>query len=203
MGSGDLETTASTAGGGLTTGDQRQALAESMRSSLSPVASPTPGPWHLPHFADDSCKCNCRTIVSECYAGAICTVEVDNGLRIGEGGNDAPPLQEAKANARLIVRACNLVMAGKALQDAKRAKIEARGDLPPDLDWGLSETEQAAALMMNALAEENAELLAALQNVVADMRHHLRSNKIDHALIRADVLEQVAAVVSKATGAAQ
>ena len=34
--------------------------------------------------------------------GGIATVEVDNGKSIIDGGNDAPPLEEAKANQRLI-----------------------------------------------------------------------------------------------------
>lgn len=34
--------------------------------------------------------------------GAIATVHVDNGLPVGEGGNDAPPADEAAANMRYI-----------------------------------------------------------------------------------------------------
>lgn len=78
------------------------------------MSSFTPGPWHAPHFADDTCTCNCRSVVSECYAGAICTVEFDNGLRIEDGGNDAPPLEQAKANARLIAAAPELLEALKS-----------------------------------------------------------------------------------------
>jgi hypothetical protein len=47
--------------------------------------------------------------VSESYAGGICTVQVDNGLRIGEGGNDAPPRDEAIANMHLIAAAPELL----------------------------------------------------------------------------------------------
>lgn len=34
--------------------------------------------------------------------GGIAEVFVDNGKWVGKGGNDAPPLEEAKANQRLI-----------------------------------------------------------------------------------------------------
>ena len=86
----------------------------------------TPGPWYAPHFADDTCTCNCRSVVSECYAGAICTVEFDNGLRIEDGGNDAPPLDQAKANARLIAAAPDLL---EALKSARTIIQEDRDDM--------------------------------------------------------------------------
>lgn len=71
----------------------------------------TPGPWSLPHFADDSTTCNCKYVLSEYYCGAICSIEIGNGLPVGQGGNDAPLLEEAKANARLIAVAPELLSA--------------------------------------------------------------------------------------------
>lgn len=65
----------------------------------------TPGPWHAGHMVDDSHPCECRSVVSEHYAGGICEIDVDNGLSIEDGGNDAPPLEEAKANCTLIAEA--------------------------------------------------------------------------------------------------
>lgn len=62
----------------------------------------TPGPWFEPHISDDNCKCNCRSIVNEGYCGSVATVSLDNGNRVGDGGNDSPPLEEAKANGRFI-----------------------------------------------------------------------------------------------------
>jgi hypothetical protein len=67
----------------------------------------TPGPWILPHFADDATKCNCKYVFCEAYMGAICTITVDNGE------NDAPPSAEAIANARLIIAAPDLLAALK------------------------------------------------------------------------------------------
>src|SRR5689334_5545844 len=64
----------------------------------------TPGPWHAGCLADDLSSCNCRTILSETCCGGIGEVFVDNSLPIPEGGNDAPPLEEAKANLRHIAR---------------------------------------------------------------------------------------------------
>lgn len=73
----------------------------------------TPGPWHVGHLGSDG-NCQCRTIVDEGYAGGICTVHLGNGLPVGEGGNDAPPLEEAVANMHLIAAAPELL---KALAD--------------------------------------------------------------------------------------
>lgn len=68
----------------------------------------TSGPWVPGHFADDGHKCDCRYILSENYMGAVATIHVGNGELVGEGGNDAPPLKEAQANARLIAAAPEL-----------------------------------------------------------------------------------------------
>lgn len=62
----------------------------------------TGGEWVSGCFIDDSTKCNCQSVTCEAYAGAICTIHVDNGKRIDDGGNDCPPLEEAKANSRFI-----------------------------------------------------------------------------------------------------
>lgn len=74
----------------------------------------TPGPWLVPHMARDDHPCNCKSILAEGYMGAIATIQVDNGKSISEGGNDSPPLEEAKANAHLIAAAPDLL---KTLQD--------------------------------------------------------------------------------------
>ncbi len=71
----------------------------------------TPGPWYAPHFVDDTTTCNCRSVVCEFYAGAICTIHFDNGKAISDGGNDAPPLEEAKANAQAISALPDLIEA--------------------------------------------------------------------------------------------
>lgn len=61
----------------------------------------TPGPWHSGHLADDTHSCNCRSILSECYAGALFEAIADNGLPISEGGNGAPPFA-ARMASRLL-----------------------------------------------------------------------------------------------------
>lgn len=64
----------------------------------------TAGPWYPGHLGSDS-TCQCRSIVDDgTYMGAIASVHVGNGLPIGEGGNDAPPAEEAAANMRHIAR---------------------------------------------------------------------------------------------------
>jgi hypothetical protein len=62
----------------------------------------TPGPWAAGCLADDAHPCNCRSVLCESSMGAIATVQVNNGLSISEGGNDAPPIEEARANLRYI-----------------------------------------------------------------------------------------------------
>jgi Ead/Ea22-like protein len=62
----------------------------------------TRGPWHAGHLADDMSSCDCASILSETCMGAIATVHINNGLLISAGGNDAPMLEEAKANLRHI-----------------------------------------------------------------------------------------------------
>lgn len=73
----------------------------------------TEGEWSLPHFADDNVKCNCVHVLADAYAGSICAISIDNGLKIADGGNDSPPLEEAKANARIIRAAPDLYKALK------------------------------------------------------------------------------------------
>jgi hypothetical protein len=112
----------------MTPDTQTQQLVQQMRAAAEKA---TPGPWCAGHLADDDHPCNCTSIVCEGYAGAICRVDFDNGLRIGEGGNDAPPLEEAKANLRYIAAAnpTNVLALIAALEaataraDAAEAKV--------------------------------------------------------------------------------
>lgn len=76
-----------------------QAEIDNLRDLLGKA---TQGDWHAGHLADDDHPCGCRYVLSEGYMGAVATVDVGNGLPISEGGNDAPPLDEAKANLALI-----------------------------------------------------------------------------------------------------
>ena len=89
----------------------------------------TPGPWYAGHFADDTHSCNCKSVVSECYAGGICQIDIDNGLSIRDGGNDAPPAEEAKANMRLIAAEPDLYAALVELADILES--EEGGDVGP------------------------------------------------------------------------
>jgi hypothetical protein len=65
----------------------------------------TPGPWSVPHLSSDEAECNCPYILCEGLMGSVADVSVDNGLKVGEGGNDSPPLEEAKANGVFIAHA--------------------------------------------------------------------------------------------------
>lgn len=68
------------------------------------------GPWTC-HYGDDSVKCDCPYILGDHGGeGSIATVEVDNGLRISEGGNDAPPEEQAKHNAQLLAMSRSLLI---------------------------------------------------------------------------------------------
>ncbi len=74
-------------------------------------AKHTPGPWSVPHFADDGTTCNCAYVLADGMMGAVAAVYADNGKPISDGGNDAPPLDHAKANAFLIAAAPDLLAA--------------------------------------------------------------------------------------------
>ena len=65
------------------------------------------GEWSAGCFSreGDTSGCDCKYIFSDGYCGSIATISVDNGLQVGEGGNDSPPLEEAKANQRFIAAA--------------------------------------------------------------------------------------------------
>lgn len=72
----------------------------------------TNGPWHVGHLGGAG-SCQCRTVVSEGYAGGICTVHVANNDEIGsssiaDGFNDAPPKNEAIANMQLVAASPDL-----------------------------------------------------------------------------------------------
>lgn len=63
----------------------------------------TAGEWMV-HLGSES-TCQCPYVVGEFGPlGAIATININDGKLISEGGNDSPPLEEAKANARRISR---------------------------------------------------------------------------------------------------
>jgi hypothetical protein len=76
----------------------------------------TAGPWVPGHFANRDHKCDCRYILSEQYHGSIAIISVNNGKLVSDGGNDAPPLEEARANAHLIAAAPELFEAAQAAE---------------------------------------------------------------------------------------
>lgn len=67
----------------------------------------SPLPWHVGHLADDAHSCNCDCIGNEHGVGGIARILVNNGLKIADGGNEAPPLEEAKDNMLYIVKSVN------------------------------------------------------------------------------------------------
>lgn len=96
----------------------------------------TPGPWHVGHLGGDG-NCQCRTVVDEGYAGGVCTVHLGNGLPVGEGGNDAPTLEEAVANMHMIAAAPDLL---EALKDARYA-LYGNGPGNPKIDAAIAKAE--------------------------------------------------------------
>lgn len=78
-------------------------------------AKHTPGPWSVPHFARPEVDCDCVYVLAEGYMGSIADVSINNGKSVSNGGNDAPPLEEAKANSRLIAAAPELYAALKTI----------------------------------------------------------------------------------------
>jgi hypothetical protein len=111
----------------------------------------TPGPWYPGHLGTAS-TCQCRSIVDDgSYMGAIATVHVDNGIPIGEGGNDAPPAEEAAANMRYIA-ACNPVAMREVLALARRA--EALQQEVDSLKQTRQHSREASAALHDAFMEE-------------------------------------------------
>lgn len=98
-------------------------------------AGPTAGPWYTGHLCDDDHVCNCASILSDTgIMGAVATVHYDNGKSVGEGGNDAPPKSEAKAN-QLLIAACHpsaIALLLKTIKDQAAIIENARSaaDLP-------------------------------------------------------------------------
>jgi hypothetical protein len=83
--------------------------------SASPTAGPkhTPGPWYPPHLARDDVKCDCETIFSLNTEEPVASVIWANPR--DRFAVDYPSLEEAKANARLIAAAPDLLEALEAL----------------------------------------------------------------------------------------
>ena len=78
-------------------------------------AKHTPGPWSVPHFAQDEVGCDCAYVLCDGVMGAVCTITVSK-----EG--DDPPIEQAKANARLIAAAPDLLAALKRVENSWRDK---------------------------------------------------------------------------------
>lgn len=92
----------------------------------------TPGPWHPGHLGSDS-TCQCANVVDEVYPGGICSIHIDNGKRISEGGNGAPPRGQAIANMHVIAAGPGMLHALAALgfgSDRLDERIGWRGVIP-------------------------------------------------------------------------
>lgn len=113
-------------------------------------ATHTPGPWMVGHFADDDHSCNCTGILSQCYMGAIAQIRIDNELPIAEGGNDSPPLEEAKANGRLIAAAPDLLAASQLALHIAEAWAHEQLDGTRLLSGALAELEPVRAAIAKA-----------------------------------------------------
>jgi len=73
----------------------------------------TKGKWMLPSLADDKATGNCGFVLCEQHCGAIATVHYSKTRKIEDGGD--PPLEEAKANAKLITAAPEMLEALKEI----------------------------------------------------------------------------------------
>ena len=99
-------------------------------------AKATTAPWHPGCLHDDNNPCNCKSILSETCMGAVASVDFDNGLRVGEGGNDAPPIEEAKANQEFIAEMRNalpgMIEVMEKMAEALEEIKELDGELNPN-----------------------------------------------------------------------
>lgn len=78
----------------------------------------TPGPWSAPHLSNPGPGCKCGYVFAESSMGGVAEVYVDNG------SNDCPPRDEARANARLIAAAPDLLAALMELVDIVEGHVE-------------------------------------------------------------------------------
>ena len=92
----------------------------------------TAGEWKAGCLGDDTLSCDCASVLCLGYWGAVATVHYNNGLLVGEGGNDAPPIEEAKANLRYI-GAFNPTVA-EALLDERDALVARVAELEKGCD---------------------------------------------------------------------
>lgn len=120
----------------------------------------TPGPWWVPHFAKDNHPCDCTYILSENGGlGGVAKIEINNGLHISEGGNDAPDLEQAKANARRI--ACVPDMEARILSDADRiAHLEAVKAAADELAGAVAHEREMLKLDMGTSSSVDRSLIA-------------------------------------------
>lgn len=134
------------------------------------MSAHTPGPWPVPHFATGH-GCECRYILAGEHMGGIAEVYIDNGKKVGDGGNDCPPTEEAKANARLIAAAPDLLAALRLARDVVAESCEMREgygafhggdprDFTPDPECSTEEERAAhAAAVAKAETDESARNL--------------------------------------------
>lgn len=83
-----------------------------------------------------------------------------------------------------------------------RQEPHARCGIPARPDYDDDLIAIAYIRQRQAAAEMQAEMLKALMLVDADAKHHLRSDRTDHSLLRADALGEVRRVIAKALGIA-
>lgn len=120
------------------------------------MAEFTAGPWSVPHFADPLSTCQCKYVLSDHHFGSIATVNWSPDDALENGCN--PPLEEAKANARLIASAPDLYALAKGYE-----AFEA--DLILNGDWMLNNTVRMTQAqhdwMIRLQTQRNAALAAA------------------------------------------
>lgn len=87
-------------------------------------AKHTPAPWRLPHFVSEESGCDCGYIfANDDRMGAVASVHFHK-----RECDDNPPKDEAKANARLIAAAPDLLAALKTIFDEWQAYTNPRDD---------------------------------------------------------------------------
>lgn len=103
----------------------------------------TPGPWSVPHFASDDVSCECGYVFSESQSGFGAVASVPFG-----GENES--YEQAKANAKLIAAAPELLKALEALTEDRLFYIE--GDTSGQMNVTVAAYEAARAAIAKATA---------------------------------------------------
>ena len=116
------------------------------------------GEWIAGHFANDQHSCQCKSVLSDNYMGAICTVHADDE----DGGEHNPTAAEAKAHLLFIAAMHNafpaLIAAARSLRLVEAERDELRAAMK-EMALGWAEDRDRAIAAEAAIPKTDGPLL--------------------------------------------